>query len=284
MIRPFVMEPVTLAGARDTVAEKLAVSQFKLDSGEKMQYGGKLSLWPADDIFTYVVDAGADIAPFAKNSLIEQLPEAQRHNPKSLRGDRSPWNLTNGYTSADAWYLAYMFDPQDKTQNNWTLTWPTAQTLARLVILPNVTNRKPSRIKVTFDGASDPLMVQLKPENTRQTFDLGGRKAKSLTMEVAECLAADDPKNPSLTGIDNLWIEAVRPPAFTQAVHPLLNVGGIVSYPMGKGQLILLQLNVPAQETNPANTAKKVAIVRALLDGLGVEMVPPANQATAQQQ
>jgi len=96
-------------------------------------------------------------------------------------------------------------------------------------------------------------------------------------LELLESTDADNLKAPRLTGIDNLWVEAQRPPAFTKAVQPLLNVGGLVCYPMGKGQLILLQLNVQAQETNPANTAKKAAIVRALLDGLGVEMGAPTG-------
>jgi len=227
--------------------------------------------WPAADTFSYIVDAGADIAPFAQNSLIEQLPVVQHSDPKSVRGDRSPWNLTNNFTSQDGWWLVYMFDPQDKTKNSWTLTWPTEQTLARLAIKPNITYRKPSRIKVTFDGVGDPLRVQLKPECTRQSFDLGGQKAKSLTMEVVECQNADDLKNTSLTGIENIWVEAVRPAAFTKAVHPLLNIGGLVSYPIGKGQLVLLQLSVPAQESNPVNAGKKADIVRAVLDGLGAD-------------
>ena len=210
---------------------------------------------PASDTFSFIVDAGADIAPFAKNSLIEHLTDQQRNDPNSRRGDRSPWNLTNGFTSDDGWQYAYMFDPQDKSKNNWTLTWPAVQTLARLSIQPNVSYRTPSRIKVTFDGTGEPLLLQLKPESTRQEFDLGGRTATSLTLEVVECASADDPKNPSVTGIDNIWVDAVRSPAFTGAVHPVLNVGGLVCYPMGKGQLILLQVNVPPQDISPDRKA-----------------------------
>ncbi len=270
LIRPFTMEKVTTVAA-DVVTRKLALYPLPVDmEGGDRNPGG--AMWPAADTFTYVVDAGTDIAPFAHNSRVEQLPAAQRNDPASMHGDHSPWNLTNGFTSHDGWWYAYMFDPQDKTKNTVTFTWPTAQILARLSIQPNVTYRKPSRVKVTFDGAGDPLMVLLKPEAARQHFDLGGRKATSLTLEVVECVNADDSKHPSVTGIDNLWVDVIRPPVFTQTVHSVFNVGGLVYYPMGKGQLIMLQLNVPTQETNPSNTEKKATILHSLLDSLSVDM------------
>jgi beta-galactosidase len=51
-------------------------------------------------------------------------------------------------------------------------------------------------------------------------------------------------------------------------VTPLLNIGGLVKYSMGKGGLVLCQLNVKDAEPVPENAQKKRAIVTALLRNL----------------
>ena len=54
----------------------------------------------------------------------------------------------------------------------------------------------------------------------------------------------------------------------TSKVKPLLNIGGLVKYPMGKGGLVLNQLLAKPSEAVPVNAQKKQAIVATLLRNL----------------
>ncbi|MCX7598924.1 MAG: hypothetical protein N2512_08675, partial [Armatimonadetes bacterium] len=103
-----------------------------------------------------------------------------------------------------------------------------------------------------------------KPVGERQDFDLPPRQVnRTLTIELA-----DFDKPGQTTGIDNIWIYVSRSPDWQKKVTPLLNIGGLVKYNMGKGGLVLCQLNVKDSEPVPENAQKKRAIVTALLRNL----------------
>ena len=71
-----------------------------------------------------------------------------------------------------------------------------------------------------------------------------------------------------ISGIDNLWIRVTRSQAWHERVKPLLNIGGLVKYPMGKGGLVLNQLLAKPSEAVPVNAQKKQTIVATLLRNL----------------
>ena len=72
-----------------------------------------------------------------------------------------------------------------------------------------------------------------------------------------------------LVGIDNLWIRVTRPADFSQRVRPMLNIGAMVRYPMGRGGVVLNNLLVLEKESVPVNAQKKQAIVSTILRNLG---------------
>ena len=60
-----------------------------------------------------------------------------------------------------------------------------------------------------------------------------------------------------IVGVDNIWITVKHDDEYNAKVVPLLNIGGLVKYKMGKGGIILNQLRVQATEANPVNAEKK---------------------------
>ena len=92
------------------------------------------------------------------------------------------------------------------------------------------------------------------------------RKAKQMTLQIAGW--QETPGKGPLVGIDNIYLKAQRPPEFYEKVKPLLNVGGMMEYPRGKGGIVLCNLNFKETEEVPANADKKRNILAALLRNL----------------
>ena len=65
-----------------------------------------------------------------------------------------------------------------------------------------------------------------------------------------------------------MWVYVKRPEDFDARVKPLLNIGALVRYPMGKGGVILNQVNVKDREAVPDNVQKKRVMVTTLLRNL----------------
>jgi beta-galactosidase len=125
-----------------------------------------------------------------------------------------------------------------------------------------------SKIRFTFDDDPTPLEVAIRPVHERQDIALGGRKAKKIHFAIADW---EKTGAQNVLGIDNIWLYAQRDAAWRAKVRPLLNIGGLVAYNLGKGGLILNQLNVLEQEANPVNAQKKAAITKAILANLGAQ-------------
>jgi beta-galactosidase len=69
--------------------------------------------------------------------------------------------------------------------------------------------------------------------------------------------------------VDNIWITVKRSADYHKRVVPLLNIGALVKYRMGKGGVVLNQLRVVPSESNPVNGPKRRAVASALLRNLG---------------
>lgn len=255
LLRPFELERVTLPPVRDPLLSGITVRDVTMESAEKIfPWAGDKYL--VDDEFTYIVDLD-DIAPFC------EFPGAKAGDTVAARNAAAGWsrNMVNGFTSADAWKLIYYMSTQ---YPRVTLTFPRPEEIVRFSIVLNTHYCIATKVNLYFDDDPAPVSLSTKPIGERQDFDLSPRKVtKTLTIELT-----DFDKPGQTTGVDNIWIYVSRPPEWRKKVTPLLNIGGLVKYSMGKGGLLLCQLNVKDSEPVPENAQKKRAIITALLRNL----------------
>ena len=254
VLRPFELERVSLPAVRDPILSGLTIRDVTMESGEQIfPWAGDKFL--VDDEFTGVVDLD-DIAPFC------EIPGAMAGDSTPGKKARADWprNLVNGFTSADAWVLIhYLPFASPKV----TLTLPREETIDGLSIALNTHYAVATKVRLFFDDDPKPVVLATQPNGERQDFSLEARKARRLTVELAEFNKVD-----KVTGIDNLWIHVQRPADWAKRARPLLNIGALVKYPMGEGGLILNQVNAKPSEPVPVNAQKKRAIVATLLRNL----------------
>jgi beta-galactosidase len=258
VLRPFELERVTLPAVRDPLLAGLTGRDVAMESAETIfPWAG--DKYMVDDEFTYIVDFD-DVAPFC------EFPGARAGDLKGARAAVANWprNVVKGFTSHDAWKLIHYMPT---TAPRLTLTLPREEEITDLSIILNTHYAKATRVNLYYDGDKEPVALTTKPTDERQDFTLKPRKARKIAVELADF--SDLNLDKSVTGIENLQIRVRRSDAWRQRVKPLLNIGGLVKYPMGEGGLVLNQLRIPAQEGVPVNAEKKRAIVTALLRNLG---------------
>lgn len=270
LLRPFELEHVTLASMRDPILSGVSVRDVAMESNERI-FPWVTTKYMADDAFTHIVDLD-EIGPFA------EIPDAPVD--KARRGDPSwPRNVFNGFDSHTAWKLIYYMSRKGPTQV--MLKLPRPEAITRFSLVPNTDYAAARKVNLYFDADPEPVVLQTEPVAKRQDFPLPPRTASLLTVELTD-FSNDKPT----TGIDNLWIGVERNDAWRAKVKPLLNIGGLVKYPMGPGGLVLNQLRIGKTEINPVNAQKKAAIVTALLRNLHATFaggrIPVAESLTYQ--
>ena len=260
MIRPFEMEKVTLPATRDPLLAGLTMRDVVMESGQTI-YAWSGDRFAANDVFSDVVDVD-DVAPFCT------LPDGGYwgYGDAAPGGDHYPRNMFNGFTSDDSWRYAFTISTATiKSAAKWKMTFPRAQQLTEVRMLFTKIFSPIARVKLYFDDDPTPVVFTLKqPWTDEQFFSLPApRKVTELTVEVADLPAG------ALFGVDNMWAYVARPAAFTTEVKPLLNIGGLVKYQLGRGAVILNQLRILPHESNPVNGQKKSNIVSTLLRNMG---------------
>lgn len=262
VMRPFQRERVVLAMPRDPLSSGLTLRDVVMEDSERVASWMGLR-WLADDEFTHVVDL-TDIAPFCKMPSPEEMGKGpDRCAPGS---DHWPPNMVNGLTAEDSWRYCYsiLLDQGHKTR--WTMELPREEELIDFAVVLNTIYHKVTKIHLYYDDDPNPVVLQTRPTSERQEFSLAGRRARRLTIELADW---EKSGRQNVIGIDNFWIGVRRSPEFLQRVRPLTNIGGLVRYNLGKGGVVLNQLNILAQERLPLNAEKKATIVKTLLKNLG---------------
>jgi hypothetical protein len=280
LIRPFEMERVTFAPRRDPLTAGLTVRDIVMESGRRI-YDWAGDQFMSGDAFTYIVDYD-DIAPFCQFP-----PPAYWNDPDAEPGgDRWPRNMVNGFSSADSWRYVFSIHLADDDPASWTLALPRKETVTGLSIIPNAIYHRVTKLRLVFDGdETTEVELDLQPTGERQDFEFEGRPAERIYLELAEW---DGSGSQDVVGVDNLWIHVERTDEFRDRVVPLLNIGGLVKYPVGPGGVLLNQLRTFGDESVPVNTEKKRTITAALLRNLGAvfgpggEVAPEAPEQPAQ--
>ena len=209
-----------------------------------------------DDEFNYIVYFYV-IDPFC------EFPNAKAGDKAAARKAVANWprNAVNGFLSADAWKLIYCMPTANP---NLPLILPRPEEIVEFDIVLNLHYSKALKVNLYFDDDPTPVSVVTKPIEQRQNFQLDKpHKASKVRVELA-----DFDKPSSTTGIDNLWIYVKRSDEWRRKVTPLLNMGGLVRYSMGKGGIVLNQLLIKSSEPVPKNAEKKRSIVTTLLRNL----------------
>jgi hypothetical protein len=249
MIRPFWREKVTFSNPRNPLTAGLTLGDIVMLSGERI-FGWTSDEFVANDIFSYIVDL-RDVAPFM------QFP----NDFAKL--------MVDGMRDADGWKYIVNLPLKDA---DWTLKLPAPQTLTQVTWYPNQNYNYVTKFMMDFDGRN-PQSFDLKVNDDPQTFDIQPPQ----TTTSVHLKITDVQKNPGyngdVTGLDNIRIIAQRPADFDQKVKPMLNIGGIVEYPRGKGGIVLCNLLFKDTETVPINAVKKRTILSTLLGNLDAPFV-----------
>lgn len=261
ILRPFRQEKVQFPAVRDPLTAGLGLQDVVMSSGRRIQEFNR-DEWPVDDGFLWIVDTD-DIAPFSK------FPEPAYFGDPNTKGpgdDTWPLNMVNGYLADTHWRMIFSIHLMRGDPTKWDIEFPREEEVTGFSIAPNGLYHEITRLRLTFDGNAQ----------TAQEFDLSGVdrqdlavkpvKAKKMTVELLKW----NPKGSSdVIGVDNLWIRVKRPEGFAERVKPLLNIGGLVKYPMGRGGILLNQYNIIENEQNPANAQKKQIATATILRNLG---------------
>lgn len=261
VIRPFQLERVALAMPRDPLTAGLSLRDVVMDSGRDIFSWMSLK-FPSEDAFTSIVDYD-EIGPFVRFPSLAELGQPEDSAPG---WDHWPGNMVNGYTADDTWRFCYSIALDAGQKTRWTMELPKPEELTSFGIVLNVIYHKVTRIDLYLDEDPTPITLITRPTHDRQDFPIAPRKARRITIELAEW---EKSGTANVIGIDNLWLGVRRPREFLERVKPLLNIGGLVRYDQGEGGILLNQLNILAQEVNPVNAEKKATITKALLKNLG---------------
>lgn len=244
MIRPFGRERVMFPARRNPLTAGLTTGDIVMLSGERI-FDWTSDEFVANDEFSYVVDLD-DVAPFMKF-------------PNDFAA-----LMVNGFRNADAWKYIVNLPQKDA---DWTLTLPKVQILCEVTWAPNQNYHYATKFSMTFDG-KETRTFDLKVNNEPQTFAIDPPlPAREVRLRITAV-----ERNPShegeITGLDNIWINAVRDADWRSKVRPMLNIGAMVEYPRGKGGIILCNVLFKEREAVPENARKKQRILAAVLRNL----------------
>ncbi|MAX26518.1 MAG: hypothetical protein CMJ19_18650 [Phycisphaeraceae bacterium] len=200
----------------------------------------------SDRVFSHVVD-GYNIASFAK-------PQGHQSN------------MVNGLINADFWrYISYVA-PDESVR----FAFDHPNRLEKLNIWTNESYKVIKKIRVILDGnPRTAINVELEDKPDMQTIPLNGQAAQTIDIQLLEMY--DKPSSKNLTGIDNIQIIRSIPEPLAKKITMLSTPGGLVEYPLGKGCLLLNNLDYQKPDTD-TNEKKKLGIWSNLLRNMGAAM------------
>ncbi|MBM3498752.1 MAG: hypothetical protein FJX74_08780 [Armatimonadetes bacterium] len=254
MIRPFRRERVVFPPVRDRLTSGLTTGDVVLYSSERI-FSWTAGNYVVSDMFSYVVDYD-EVASFGTSPFFAYE------------------NITNGFVSADGWPLIINFPKHaDDSPYDVPIALQQPQSLTEFTWIGNVFYYPQTKVNLIFDGDREHMLsFDTEPNAEPQTFAINPpREATEVTVQIAGWTPVPD-KAPNI-GIDNLYLRAQRSPEFHERVKPMLNVGGLMHYVRGKGNIVLCNLAFKDNEEVPENAGKKRAILAAILRNLKAPFV-----------
>ena len=246
MIRPFRRERVSLAVPRNPLATGFTLGDVVMLSSERI-FAWTADMFVSNDEFSYVVDY-EDVAPFAKFS-----------NDFAL-------NTVNGFVNADGWKYIYNVPAPEVPPLDLPLVFSKEQEIRGLEWIGNTNYWPVTKVQLVVDG-KESAVFDTDGNNEPHTFPIEpALKGTDVKLRMADWKKVEG-KN-AVTGLDNIRLFAKRSPEFYEKVKPLLNIGGMMEYPQGKGGILLCNLLFKDSEVVPANFGKKRALFSTLLRNL----------------
>jgi beta-galactosidase len=249
MMRPGKRERITLPAVRDRLTAGLTAGDVSLASSKRI-FSFTAGSYVVSDMFSHVVDYD-EVASFGTSTFFAYD------------------NIVNGFVSADGWPLIINFPRhEDNSPYPVPITLQKPQTLSSFTWIGNVFYWPQTKVNLVFDGdRANMLSFDTQPNAEPQTFAIEPpRPAREVTLEIAGWTAVPD--KVANIGIDNIYLKAQRPPEFHQRVHPMLNIGGLMHYTDGPGNIVLCNLLFKDQEELPKNVVKKRTILATILRNL----------------
>lgn len=250
VIRPFKRERVTFSPVRSPLTAGIPAGDVTMYTSKRI-FPYQEGNYTVSDEFSYVIDYN-EVAPFGKSTFFAYD------------------NIVNGFTGADGWPLIINFEiNKDGSPFDIPITFPKGETFTEFTWIGNTNYWPPTKVNLIFDaeGKSTVQSFDVQPTGDAQTFAIDPpRTAGKVTLQVAGWQQRAGIK--PLTGIDNIYLKVRRPPEFYKNVRPMLNVGGMMEYPRGKGGIVLCNLLFKDGEEVPLNARKKREILTALLANL----------------
>jgi len=263
LIRPFRMERVTLERPDHPLAATLGNRDLTMYSPEHLQHSKD---WISRNVYTYVVDAHADAAPFTQPPGAPE--DIQVYEP--TRDDHDPYNFVNDMLISDHWrYIQQVWIGESDKSKSLTFRFRRPETLAKVLVSNVATYSTIKDLAVVFDGDEKNAVRVVLPdadEPTEIALNPPRRVAKSVTLRVESWRPHRPREGGFLVGIDN--VEFLRAEAPGRVC--LDNVGGLVAYPKGAGGVFLMQTKFMADEPRPVNASKKLTILSTVLTNMGI--------------
>ncbi|HDK37557.1 MAG TPA: 6-bladed beta-propeller, partial [Thiolapillus brandeum] len=254
ILRPFRCEEVCKTDPSDSLVSKIhPLDLFMYNHGDFAMPARSTDAW------TCVVDL-KDIAPFCEIPSSKAMGQPE---DATLDGDHHPLHLIDGMTEAWRRGLTMVIDEGHHTR--WKMKLPRTEFLTGCAFYPGTGYNSITKIRLHFNDGEAPVELSLKPEANKQVFSFPPRKAGVIEIELAEW---EQVAKRNIVSLRQVQLFAKRPYIKLKAVVPLLNIGVLVKYPIGRGGIILNQLAVPTKEQNPDNRDKRSRIMKALLGQL----------------
>ncbi|HSV72456.1 MAG TPA: glycoside hydrolase family 2 TIM barrel-domain containing protein [Chthonomonadales bacterium] len=248
-LRPFRKEGVLLAAPEDALA--MGISDRDLRQIDPEVIAPWMGLHRVSGrVFTSVVDASDDIASFVGLSAFAE-------------GSDRP--LTDGLTIETFWRYTQYISAAGTEPIVLTLDRP--EPLTALEVFQSEAYLWAREVEVSVDGRSV-RRVTLRNERGWQRIELPGTPARQVSLRLLSTYPPTRQVEHQLVTIDEVRLLRRLPAGFAARVVPLTTPAGIVKYPIGRGGILLCQLDLRPGDL-PENAAKKRIIFSSLLRNAG---------------
>jgi beta-galactosidase len=257
---------VTLGAEMHVAVVGLDNDDVGMNDGRRFSSPNPRQRRPAGDAFSWLVDLD-DIAPFCK----WPDPAYWRKEPGSARLWRFGWpmSMVDGMSGDYGRRTDFLIDLDRDEPTAWEIVLPRREVIEGFSIACNFGGLPLKSVALTFEPGSVRREFRLADTYLRQDFVIpdGGVPADRVQIQLLGVEKAEGRQNQLFVG--NIWIRVRRDESFTTRVKPLLNVGGLVAYPMAKGGILLNQYRIVEREQNPLNALRKRVLMRKILTNLG---------------